>query len=108
MAFIKPRSQVQVLAPAQGIILRMSPIEILGIVSALVTLAAFVANEMGYLTTEDFSYDFLNMISSMGLFAYAYSTGVVPFMLTNSVWFLVSATDVVRYLFRKKKRRRLK
>ena len=77
----------------------MSGIEILGIVSALVTLAAFVANELGYLTTEDFAYDFMNMISSMGLFTYAYSTGVVPFMLTNSVWFLVSASDVFRYLF---------
>ena len=87
---------------------RMSGIEILGISSALVTLSAFVANELGYLTTEDFSYDFLNMISSMGLFAYAYSTGVVPFMLTNSVWFLVSATDVVRYIFRSRKHRRRK
>ena len=84
----------------------MSGIEMLGIASALLTLFAFVANEMGYLTTEDFAYDFMNMISSMGLFAYAYSAGVVPFMLTNSVWFLVSASDVVRYVFRKKKRRR--
>ena len=86
----------------------MSGIEILGVVSALVTLSAFVANELGYLTTEDFSYDFLNMISSMGLFTYAYSTGVVPFMLTNSVWFLVSASDVFRYLFSSRKYRRRK
>ncbi len=86
----------------------MSGIEILGIVSALVALSAFVANEVGILTTEDFSYDFLNMVSSMGLFAYAYSTGVVPFMITNSVWFLVSATDVAKYIVRRKRRRRLK
>ena len=84
----------------------MSPIEMLGIVSALVTLSAFVANELGFLTTEDFTYDFLNMVSSMGLFAYAYSTGVFPFMLTNSIWFLVSASDVVRYVFGKRARRR--
>ncbi len=88
----------------------MTGLEMLGVASALVTLSAFVANEFGYLTSDDFLYDLLNMVSSMGLFTYAYSTGGVPFMITNSVWFLVSAMDVIKYLVRgkPKKRRRLK
>ena len=87
----------------------MGGMEILGISSALVTLSAFMANQFGYLSNEDFLYDFLNMISGAGLFVYAYSTGVIPFMITNSVWFLVSASDVVRYVTGKRsQRRRLK
>ena len=82
----------------------MTFIELLGIVSALVTLSAFVANEYGWLSNESILYDFLNMCSGTGLFIYAYSTGVVPFMITNSVWALVSGIDVMKHIWKRLKK----
>ena len=78
----------------------MNSVEILGIVSALLALSAFVANEYGSLSAESFWYDFMNFVSGVGLFIYAYHAGVVPFMLTNSIWAVVSGIDVVKYLCR--------
>lgn len=76
----------------------MSAIEILGVLSALMTLSAFVANEWGKLSAESVLYDLLNFVAAVGLFAYAYHIGAIPFMLTNAVWGIVSGVDVVRYL----------
>ena len=79
----------------------MSPLEILGISSAFLALTAFIASQYHFLTSESFLYDFLNLLSGVGLFIYAYHIGVLPFMLTNGVWALVSGLDVVRYLWKK-------
>ena len=49
-------------------------------------LAAFAGNEWGYMRAKGFWYDAINFLSAVGLFAYAYTQGVVPFMITNSVW----------------------
>jgi hypothetical protein len=86
----------------------MSPLEILGVLSALMTLSAFVANEWGKLDAESILYDVLNFLAAIGLFTYAYHLSAIPFMLTNAVWGLVSGVDVVRYLIKGKglKRRR--
>ena len=78
----------------------MSPIEIVGILSALMTLCAFVANEWGKLSAESILYDTLNLFAAVGLFAYAWYLDAVPFMLTNAVWGIVSGVDVVKYLVR--------
>lgn len=80
----------------------MEPIEILGILSALLALSAFVANEWGGLSAENFWYDFVNLVASTGLLIYAYNAGVVPFIITNAVWALVSGIDVVKYLLKPK------
>lgn len=81
--------------------------ELLGILSALLTLSAFVANQYGWVRNDSIWYDSANLLSGIGLFIYAYSLGSVPFMLTNSVWSLVSGIDVLKYFFgrRPKKRR---
>lgn len=50
----------------------MDWIQIMGICSALAVLVAFGANEYRYFSSEDFLYDFLNFIGSVGLFFYAY------------------------------------
>jgi hypothetical protein len=86
----------------------MGIFEIVGICSAVMTLTAFVANEYGVLSADSITYDLLNFLSSIGLLAYAIHTGVVPFVLTNTVWGLVSGIDVAKYLLRPKglKRRR--
>ena len=84
----------------------MDPIEILGIASALLALFAFVGNQYHKLKDTSFTYDFINMISGIGLFIYAYLVGALPFMITNSVWAVVSGIDVVKYLVKKGGRRK--
>jgi hypothetical protein len=84
----------------------MDVLEILGIGSALMALYAFVGLEFGKLRARSFNYDLLNLIASVGLFIYAFRTGVVPFMLTNAVWGLVSGLDVVRHLKKRKTRKK--
>lgn len=75
----------------------MQPLEIIGIGSALLVLAAFVLNEYGKLSSESLWYDAINFIASLGLLAYAFVNHVWPFVITNSVWALVSGIDVARY-----------
>ncbi len=79
----------------------MAPLEFLGIGSALLALLAFVGNEYGKLKADSFAYDFINFVSGLGLFTYAYMLDVVPFMITNSIWALISGIDVGKYLVRK-------
>ena len=84
--------------------------ELLGILSALLALSAFIANQYGWWSNDSIWYDALNLASGAGLFIYAYWLGSVPFMLTNSVWAVVSGIDVAKYAMRgsrpKRKRRR--
>lgn len=80
----------------------MEAIEILGILSALMTLSAFVANEWGNLSAESFAYDLTNLLASIGLLIYAIHAGAIPFILTNAVWASVSGIDVAKYLLRRK------
>ncbi len=81
----------------------MEPIEIVGAVSALLTLTAFVGNEYGKLSVESVVYDGLNFVASIGLLIYAASLGSLPFMAINTVWALVSGFDVVKYFWAPKK-----
>ena len=84
----------------------MDSLELLGILSAFLALAAFVSNEYGKLTNESFLYDLLNLLAGTGLVIYAFSIHAVPFIITNSVWALVSGIDVVKYLWKGKGRTR--
>jgi hypothetical protein len=86
----------------------MELIDIIGIGSAALTLTAFVGNEWGKLDTEGFAYDLMNFLAAIGLFAYAHDADVLPFMIVNAVWGLVSGADVVKHLLGRKglKRRR--
>lgn len=80
----------------------MNSIEILGILSAGLILFVFIALEYGEINTESVWFDLANLLGGVGLFIYAYVQGVVPFMLTNGVWALVSGIDVVKYLLKRK------
>ena len=80
----------------------MDSIEILGVLSAFMTLSAFVANEWGTLSAESILYDAMNFVASIGLFTYAYHLDAIPFMLNNAVWGIVSGIDVARYLVKGK------
>lgn len=79
----------------------MNGLEILGILSALLTLSAFIMNQYGYLDRDDIRYDALNMFSGIGLVIYAVSIHGIPFILTNSVWAIISGIDVGRYLLKR-------
>jgi hypothetical protein len=82
----------------------MDPIEVLGIGSAFMILYAFTANEYGWLPVRSMTYDMLNLGGSVGLFIYAFNTGVFPFMLTNAVWGAVAGLDVIKHLRKQKNR----
>jgi fluoride ion exporter CrcB/FEX len=79
----------------------MNDLEILGILSALLTLSAFIMNQYGILKNDDIRYDAMNMFAGIGLVFYAVSISAVPFMLTNSVWAVISGIDVVKYFLKK-------
>jgi hypothetical protein len=79
----------------------MNALEIIGIVSALLTLSAFIMNQYGILRNDDIRYDMMNMFSGIGLVIYAVSIHGVPFILTNSVWAIISGIDVVKYFLKK-------
>jgi hypothetical protein len=78
----------------------MTALEMLGILSALLTLSAFIMNQYGFLDKDDVRYDLMNMFSGIGLVIYAISIHGIPFILTNSVWAIVSGIDVARYCWR--------
>lgn len=80
----------------------MGALEILGIGSALMALWAFIGNQYGKLKNDSIWYDGLNFLSGLGLVTYAAYEGVIPFMITNSVWALVSGVDVAKYLLKPK------
>lgn len=79
----------------------MNNLEILGILSALLALIAFVGNEYNKLSNESVWYDLLNFPSEVGLIIYAVSIGAIPFIITNSVWALVSGIDVVKFIIKR-------
>ena len=81
----------------------MTDLEILGILSALLTLSAFIMNQYGFLSNDDIRYDAMNMFAGIGLVFYAVSISAVPFMLTNSVWAVISGIDVVKYFLKKRR-----
>lgn len=82
----------------------MDPLEVLGVGSAFMVLYAFVAIENGLLSVRSMTYDILNLVGSIGLFIYAFQTGVIPFMITNAVWGSVAGLDTLKHL-RKRYRR---
>lgn len=74
---------------------------IVGIVGALVTLVAFILNQIGKLDEKQLTYDVLNTASSMLLLIYALHGMIIPFIITNTVWLAVSLHDVLMTLIRK-------
>jgi hypothetical protein len=69
---------------------------IVGVVGATIILVSFLLNQFGKWSAESRSYDLANAIGSIILVSYAVLLGSVPFMILNSVWFVVSFRDVVK------------
>ncbi len=72
--------------------------ELIGTLSALLVLCAFIANQYGYVRNDNIWYDTINLLSAGGLMVYALSIHGWPFIITNAVWAAVSGIDVVRYI----------
>ncbi len=81
----------------------MEPLLLLGVLSALLILALFVANQYGWLSNDGVWYDALNLVGASGLLYYAIVTDAVPFILTNGAWALVSGIDVLRYWWKRRR-----
>ncbi|MEI8338265.1 MAG: hypothetical protein WCF92_03945 [bacterium] len=80
----------------------MNYLEIIGIISAVVELGAFIANQYGKIDSDNIWYDVINFVCGIGLTSYALSINALPFIITNSIWALVSFVDVAKYFFSKK------
>jgi hypothetical protein len=76
-----------------------------GVLSALLVLGAFIANEFGAVRANNIWYDVANFLGSAGLLVYALETNSWPFVLTNSVWGAVSLYDLLRCIFGAPRRR---
>jgi len=81
----------------------LPPLEIVGICSALVTLSCFILNQYKKVSIDDVRYDLANGLAALGLVSYAFSIHAIPFILTNTVWALVSLSDVARYVWNRKR-----
>ena len=80
----------------------MSNMEVLGIFSAILALAAFIGNEYHKLSSDSVWYDLMNFLAGTGLIIYAISINAIPFVLTNGVWATVSFIDLVKYARKRK------
>lgn len=80
----------------------MTLVDIVGILSAAITVFAFVGNQYGKIKTDSVWYDGMNFFGALGLLSYAISYGAIPFMITNGVWALVSGLDVLKYFLNKR------
>lgn len=78
----------------------MDTFTIVGIVGTGIILVAFVLNQLGKWSAESRSYDVANAVGSLMLVGYAVMLDSIPFMILNSVWFIVSFRDAVRSFYK--------
>lgn len=76
---------------------------IFGTSGAVIVLAAFLLNQTKRLTTESFTYDFLNFIGSVVLLIYAITIASYPFVAINIIWGGFSLKDVIVKLLKGKR-----
>jgi hypothetical protein len=81
------------------------PLFVLAIVGSLMSLLVFFLNQIGKLSAKNIWYDSINACGAVFLLLYAVREEAWPFVITNSVWFLVSFIDVIKWVIKKKLRR---
>lgn len=74
----------------------MDTITIFGVIGASIILLAFSMNQLGKWPSDSKSYDWSNLIGSLILTVFAVLTNSIPFVVLNSVWFLVSLRDLIK------------
>ena len=85
---------------------------IIGFIGALVLMVAVIMNQLGRWQTNDFEYDFINLIGSSILAVYAWQIGSYPLIVLFVVWAIFSAKDVlgdgIKQIFKKGKKEEIK
>ncbi|MCA9360314.1 hypothetical protein H6785_02280 [Candidatus Nomurabacteria bacterium] len=74
----------------------MDNFTLLGLLGAGSILVAFVLNQFGKWSKDSFSYDAVNTFGAFILIIYAHLITSYPFMVLNTVWFIVAFRDVVK------------
>ncbi len=74
-------------------------IQILSIAGALLILAAYGANQFGYIGTNRIGYAILNLVGSSVLAIVALIEGQWGFLLLEGIWAIVSSFAVARFVF---------
>ena len=81
---------------------------IIGFIGALVLMVAIIMNQLGRWQTNDFEYDFINLIGSAILAVYSWQIGSYPLLALFVVWAVFSAKNVlgdgIKQLFKKGKK----
>ena len=67
---------------------------IIGVIGALIILAAFFLNETHRVSEDSLDYDLMNLVGAFLLLIYAFSLRSWPFLILNSIWLLVALRDV--------------
>jgi energy-converting hydrogenase Eha subunit E len=80
----------------------MDATTIIGVIGATIILVSFLLNQFGIWSTDSRLYDVANTVGSLVLMVYAHQLQSLPFFILNTVWFLVSARDVLRSANNKK------
>jgi uncharacterized membrane protein len=74
---------------------------IIGILGASLVLLAFTMLEQNYWGRNKFKYNFTNAIGSLLLIIYGLATQAWPFVVLNTVWFLISSKETWLSLHRR-------
>ena len=64
---------------------------------ALIILVAFFLNETHRISEDSFVYDGMNLVGSLLLMGYAFSLKSLPFLILNSIWFVVALRDIINF-----------
>ena len=80
-------------------------IEIIGFSGMFLILLAFLMNKMHKWMHDDAAYDITNSTGSLLLMIYAVMLKSYPFLILNSIWFIVSMRGLLTGLQKKKRKR---
>ncbi len=73
----------------------MVDVIVFGIIGMFLILLAFVLDEIGgRISRDSVEYNALNIFGALFLSYYAYSITSIPFLILNSVWFLVAVVKL--------------
>jgi hypothetical protein len=73
-------------------------IQLLSIAGAILILLPFAASQLGRLSTESLSYQWMNLVGSAGLTTVAIIESQYGFILLEGTWAVVSAAGLARVL----------
>lgn len=76
---------------------------LIGAIGAMLVLVPFLLAQANKIDSKSFLYDLSNALGSIFLFASAWLSQNIVFVVTNLVWGFFSAKDVVVYLWYKRK-----